>query len=138
MRYYHKLSQVTRDEANDTLLIACGEGDDCRAQVWFGREGIYVNVSATHGPLEMSLRPRQRDLVSSLASLWPTERLSIMRMVGTGQAHLELGLSTGGELLFRTTIVADANGQVAMNMVLTPDARHELFEWLGVKNEAMA
>jgi hypothetical protein len=93
---------------------------------------MYISVSASYGPMEISLRPRQNDLTSSLGQLRPTERLSVMRMVGTGQAHIELGLATNGELLLRTTIVADATGHIAMNMILTSDARARLFEWLGV------
>ncbi len=137
MRYYQKLTQVAHDETTDTLLITCDDSPDCRAQLWFGREGMYISVSAIHGPLEISLRPRQRDMVTSLSHLRPTERLSAMRMVGTGQAHVELGLSTGGELLVRTTIVADATGHVAMNMILSTDARQALFDWLGVKNPGL-
>jgi hypothetical protein len=132
MRHYHKLDSVTHDEKHDTLLFT--PADDSLTHLWFGREGMYVSVSATYGPLELSLRPRQQDLVSSLAQLRPTERLTVMRMVGTGQAHLELGLSTAGELLVRATIVADATGHAAMNLVLTADMRQKLFDWLGVED----
>jgi hypothetical protein len=136
MRYYQKLDRVSRDETDDTLLIECSEGDHCLPKLWFGREGMYVSISASYGPLEISLRPRQRDLVSGLAQLRPTERLSVMRMVGTGQAHIELGLATDGELLLRTTIVADATGHIAMNMILSAEARAQLFAWLGIENKA--
>jgi hypothetical protein len=135
MRYYQKLDRISHDESNDTLLIECSEGDLCLPKLWFGREGMYVSVSASYGPLEISLRPRQRDLAASLAQLRPTERLAVMRMVGTGQAHIELGLATSGELLLRTTIVADATGHIAMNVILTPDVRAELFAWLGIESE---
>jgi hypothetical protein len=135
MRYYQKLDRVSHDELDDTLLIECSEGDHCLPKLWFGREGMYVSVSASYGPLEISLRPRQRDLASSLAQLRPTERLAVMRMVGTGQAHIELGLATNGELLLRTTIVADATGHVAMNLILTSEARTQLFAWLGVEDD---
>ena len=136
MRFYQKLDRVSRDETDDTLLIECSEGDPCLPKLWFGREGMYVSVSASYGPLEISLRPRQRDLASGLGQLRPTERLAVMRMVGTGQAHIELGLATTGELLIRTTIVADATGHIAMNLILTPDARAQLVAWLGIEKEA--
>ncbi len=58
-----------------------------------------------------------------------------MRMVGTGQANIELGLSQEGELLFRPTLVTDATGHLAVNMVLTPQARQELFAWLGIAQD---
>ena len=133
MRFYQRLDRVSRDETDDTLLIECSDGVP---KLWFGREGMYVSISASYGPLEISLRPRQRDLVSGLAQLRPTARLSVMRMVGTGQAHIELGLATNGELLLRTTIVADATGHVAMNMILSSEVRAQLFAWLGTENEA--
>ncbi|RPI97463.1 MAG: hypothetical protein EHM39_09450 [Chloroflexi bacterium] len=134
MRVYQKLDQVSHDEANDTLLIECAVQDQCLPKLWFGREGMYVSVSASYGPLEIALRPRHQDLATGLAQLRATERLSVMRMVGTGQAHIELGLSTGGELLFRAVIVADATGHFAINLILTPDVRARLFAWLGIDN----
>jgi hypothetical protein len=136
MRYYQKLDRVSRDETDDTLLIECSEGDPCLPKLWFGREGLYVSVSASYGPLEIALRPRQRDLVTGLGQLRPTEQLAVMRMVGTGQAHIELGLATNGELLLRATIVADATGHIAMNLILSAAARAQLFAWLGIENDA--
>ena len=135
MRHYHKLDQVTQDEIHDTLLITASQGNGQSPALWFGREGMYVSVSASYGPLEIDLRPRQRDLVTSLGQLKPLEHLAVMRMVGTGQAQLELGLSDAGELLVRTTIVADATGHFSMNMVLTSEARQQLFDWLAVSSE---
>jgi hypothetical protein len=135
MRFYQKLDRVFRNETDDTLLIECSEGEYCLPKLWFGREGLYVSVSASYGPLEIALRPRQRALVSALGQLRPTEHLSVMRTVGTGQAHIELGLATSGELLLRTTIVADATGHVAMNMILSSEVRAQLFAWLGIENE---
>lgn len=132
MRHFQTLGTVSHDAANDTLLISDGSGDPCAPTLWFGREGMYLSVAAGYGPLEIALRPRYRDVVTSLAQLRPTSRLTVMRRVGTGQAHLELGLSTEGELLLRTAIVADATGHIAINLVLTPQARAQLFEWLEV------
>ncbi len=134
MRFYQKLDSISHDASNDTLLLNCSEGPERQPALWLGREGMYVSVSANYGPLEIALRPRQRDLVTSLAQLRPTERLSVMRLVGTGQAHIELGLSLDGELLFRTVIVADATGHFAMNMVMAPEVRARVFEWLEVQN----
>lgn len=132
MRHFQTLSTASYDAANDTLLISDGSGDPCAPTLWFGREGMYLSVAAGYGPLEIALRPRYRDVATSLAQLRPTARLTAMRRVGTGQAHLELGLSTEGELLLRTAIVADATGHIAINLVLTPQARARLFEWLEV------
>jgi hypothetical protein len=137
MRHYQKLDSVTYDEDSDTLSIGCSDPEACDVNLWFGREGMYLSVSANVGPLEVALRPRLRDLKSSLGQLKPTERLAVMRMVGTGQAHLELGLNTAGELLIRTTIVADATGHFAVNMLLASEVRQRLFEWLDVENAAI-
>ncbi|MGQ9851330.1 MAG: hypothetical protein ACUVSU_14890 [Aggregatilineaceae bacterium] len=135
MRSYRRLDQVRHDESNDTLLFLCAQEGDSSPALWIGREGMYVSISATYGPLEIALRPRLRDLKTGLAQLRPTERLSVMRMVGTGQANIELGLSQEGELLFRPTLVADATGHLAVNLVLTSQARQELFAWLGIAQE---
>lgn len=132
MRHYQTLDTVTHDIANNTLRFTAGGDDPCGPTLWFGREGMYLSVSAGYGPIEIALRPRLRNVVTSFAQLRPTARLTVMRMVGTGQAHLELGLSSEGELLVRTAIVADATGHLAMNMVLTPEARERLYEWLEV------
>ena len=137
MRHYTKLDNFTYDESNDTLLVSSQKGE-MLPTLWFGREGMYLSVSASYGPLEISLRPRHRDLTASLARLNPTERLTVMRLVGTGQAHLELGLSTEGELLVRTVIVADATGHVAMNLILEAPVVKALFDWLKVENPNIA
>lgn len=134
MRHYQKLDTISHDEPADTLSITASKAAGDSPTLWFGREGMYLSISASYGPLEIALRPRQRDLVTSLAQLRPTERLNVMRMVGTGQAHLELGLSNDGELLVRPVIVADATGHFAMNLVLTPDVRQQLYHWLGVES----
>jgi hypothetical protein len=137
MRHYQRLDDVHYDESSDTLTFTCKQEHGCASDLWFGREGMYLSISAQHGPLEIALRPRLRDLTSSLADLKPTEHLGVMRMVGTGQAHVELGLSTNGELLIRTSIIADATGHFAMNTILSSEARERLFEWLGITNTAL-
>lgn len=126
------LNMVHHDADHNTLLITAGDDDPAGPTLWFAREGMYLSVAAGFGPLEIALRPRYRNVVTSLEQLRPTARLTVMRMVGTGQAHLELGLSTEGELLVRATIVADATGHIALNMVLSPDARAQLYAWLEV------
>lgn len=136
MRFHRRLDQVLHDESTDTLLFTCSQEPGGSPSLWMGREGMYVSVSAIYGPLEIALRPRLRDLKTGLAQLRPTERLSVMRMVGTGQANIELGLSRDGELLFRPTLVTDATGHLAVNLVLTPEARQELFAWLEIAQDA--
>lgn len=131
MRHFRKLDIVTHDETSNTLKIT-SSADEALSFLWFGREGIYVSISAHYGPLEIALRPRHHDLVRSLTQLRPTDGLTVTRLVGTGQAHLELGLTDQGELIIRATIVADATGHVAMNTVLTSHVREILFQWLDI------
>jgi hypothetical protein len=133
MRHYHKLDQVTHNKQDDSLIIGCQQETEGHPSLWFAREGMYVSISASYGPLEIALRPRLQDLTTSLAQLKPTDQLSVTRLVGTGQAHLELGLSLEGELLARATIVADATGYIAMNALLAAPVTQELFKWLDVQ-----
>jgi len=135
MRFYRRLDQVQHNESDDTLLFTCSQEAGNSPALWVGREGMYISISAAYGPLEIALRPRLRDLKTGLAQLRPTERLTVMRMVGTGQANIELGLSQEGELLFRPTLVTDATGHLAINLVLTPQACQELFAWLGIAQD---
>ncbi len=132
MRVYQTLDQVSHDKDNDTLLITLSGKHDGKPLVWIGREGMYISISVIAGSLEIALRPRLRDLAASLSQLRPTERLSAMRMVGTGHANIELGLADSGELLFRPTIIADATGYFAVNIVLAAPVREALFAWLGI------
>lgn len=136
MRYFQQLDTITRDETTDSLIVSCKDDPECRVTLWLGRAGLYVDLSANDGPLELALRLRQHVLVTALSELHPTPRLSVMRMIGTGHANLELGLSTGGELLVRVMIIADATGHFAMNLTLSSGARAGLFAWLGVQNPA--
>ncbi|MBN1200308.1 MAG: hypothetical protein JXJ20_00500 [Anaerolineae bacterium] len=136
MRHYYTLDITAHDESDGTLLIKSSQPSEPAPALWFGREGMYISVSATYGPLEIALRPRLNDLLNTLKYLRPTERLSVTRRIGTGQAQVELGLAENGELLLRATIVADATGYIAMNFILTSDVRQTLYEWLGVEVDA--
>jgi len=133
MRHYQKLDNVTFDESTNTLLITNAEANSEGPNLWFGREGMYISISAHYGPMEIALRPRQRDLITSLSQLKATERLSVMRLVEPARLIWDSAFSTRGELLLRATIVADATGQFAMNMILTSGAREKLLKWLEVE-----
>ncbi len=135
MRQYYKLDTVSHDPATDTLLFTASTPDCAGVSLWFGREGIYLSVSASYGPFEVALRPRLRDLKASLRQIKPTERLTAMRLIGTGQAHLEVGLASNGDLLMRAALVSDATGHLAVNTVLTSSAREKLYAWLDVDSD---
>lgn len=137
MRHYQRLDTITYNDANDTILVSSGPPVEGKPTLWLGREGLYFSVSAGYGPLEVALRPRAQDLITCLSQLRPTERVAATRLVGTGQAQLELGLTIEGELLIRTAIVADATGYFAINMLLAKNAAAELLQWLGVRQPAV-
>lgn len=99
------------------------------------REGSYIVISASYGPLEVALRPRFEELTRVLARLQPVEGLNTTRQIGTGQAYLALGLQPDGVLLLRPTLVADATGHLAFNLAVSDAARKELYAWLSVEPE---
>jgi hypothetical protein len=96
------------------------------------REGGYVSIAVTAGPVEVALRPRFPDLTRVLGRLRPVAGLQTTRQVGTGQAYIALGLRDDGALVVRPTIVADATGHLCFNLLVTSEAREALFTWLDV------
>jgi hypothetical protein len=73
------------------------------------REGGYVSIAVTAGPVEVALRPRFPDLTRVLGRLRPVAALVV-----------------------RPTIVADATGHLCFNLLVTSEAREALFTWLDV------
>jgi hypothetical protein len=131
MRNFQPLDHVEIDAEIDAITLEnnSSENDPVLA---LRREGIYVTISASYGPLEIALRPRYEDLARTLSRLQSVEGLSTTRQVGTAQAYLAMGISPDGALMLRPTIVADATGHFSLNLVLTPDARQRLYTWLKI------
>jgi len=136
MRNFELLDQVTVDNASGVITFAAGENSAGRPVVAMRREGGYISLSASYGPLEIALRPRFQELSRVLARLQPVEGLQTTRQIGTGQAYLAVGLKPDGVLLLRPTIVADATGHLGFNLGLSDSARKALFDWLPVGAEA--
>lgn len=132
MRNFQNLDTVKHNADTDSLEFYLRADADGLPQLWMRREGIYVTISASYGPLELAMRPRYEDLVRTLNRLSVVEGLSTTRQVGTGQAYVAVGLSSEDELLMRLTIVADATGHVSLNVALTAQAKQALYEWLEV------
>jgi hypothetical protein len=132
MRNFQNLDTVKHNAATDSLEFYLTADADDLPQLWMRREGIYVTISASYGPLELAMRPRYEDLVRTLSRLSVVEGLSTTRQVGTGQAYVAVGLSAEDELLMRLTIVADATGHVSLNVALTAHAKQSLYDWLEV------
>ncbi len=131
MRNFQPLDHVTLDEEVNSIQLEHRDSDS-EPVLAMRREGLYVTISASYGPLEIALRPRYEDLVRTLARLQAVEGLSTTRQVGTSDAYLAIGLSPDGSLMLRPTIVADATGHLSLNLELSLDAREQLYKWLQV------
>ncbi len=132
MRNFQILEGCKADPESDTLELYHSGADSEHTQVALHREGVYVTISASYGPLEVALRPRYEDLVRTLSRLVPVEGLLTTRQVGTGQAFLAMGVTAEGNLVLRPTIVADATGHFCLNIEVTSSAREALYDWLQV------
>jgi len=132
MRNFQVLDGCKADPESDSLELYYKGADDEQPIVALHREGAYVTISASYGPLEVALRPRYEDLVRTLSRLSPVEGLLTTRQVGTGQAYLAMGLTTQGNLMLRPTIVADATGHFSLNIEIAASIREVLYDWLKV------
>ena len=134
MRHYQTLDTVSSDAESGIFSVHAGEGAG-RAMIALRREGEYVALSASYGPLEIALRPSYDALVRTLARLRPIGGLQTTRDLGTTRGHLSVGLRNDGGLVLRPTIVGDSSGHIALNFDLTDSARQQLYTWLGVVAE---
>lgn len=135
MRNFHSLDTSVLDGNTGLLSFHSSVEAPFRPQLTLRKEGTYVALSVSHGPIEVALRPRTDELRRVLGRLYPVEGLQTTRQAGTGEAYIALGLQTDGKLLMRPTLVSDATGHMCFNLTLTDDARKTLFDWLGVVNE---
>lgn len=135
MRHFELLDHVSIDTKTGIINLTTAREVHSKPIVAMRHEGGYVVISASYGPLEISLRPRLEELTRVLGRLQPVEGLQTTRQVGTGQAFLALGSQTGGELILRPTIVADATGHLSFNLLLTVPVRQALYEWMPVEGD---
>jgi hypothetical protein len=131
MRHFQVLDHIAIDADSGVMTLTTETTE--HAQLAMRREGAYVAISASFGPMEIALRPRYEDLVRLLARLQPVEGLQTTRQVGTSQAYLAIGLRSDGALVMRPTIVADATGYFTLNLSLTANIRRAFYDWLGVE-----
>lgn len=132
MRNFELLDSVSVDADSGVITLTTQTDIAGHPVVALRREGGYIALSASYGPLEIALRPRFQELSRVLARLQPVEGLQTTRQVGTGQAYLAVGLRPDGILLLRPTIVADATGHLGFNLSLSDTVRQTLFDWLPV------
>ncbi|MBC7869346.1 MAG: hypothetical protein H7Y09_00795 [Chitinophagaceae bacterium] len=132
MRNFQTLDQVHIDAGTGVITLSTQDENGMRPRVSMRREGGYVSISASYGPLEIAMRPRFVELGRTLSRLRPVQGLQTTRQVGTGQAYIALGLQEDGALILRPTIVADATGHFCINLTLTNDVRQRVFDWLPI------
>lgn len=132
MRNFEMLDSVTLESGTGIIHFTTRSDNASAPRVAMRREGSYVAISASYGPLEIAMRPRFAELARVLSRLRPVQGLQTTRQVGTGQAYLSLGLQADGALVMRSTIVADATGHLCLNLLLASEARRQLFAWLPV------
>lgn len=133
MRSFEVLDKLEINEATGILSLSTVDSAPISALVAMRKEGSYIAISASYGPLEFALRPRLNELARVLGRLRPVDTPQTPRQVGTGQAYIALGLLTDGTVLMRLTIVADATGHFSINLSLTDAVRAQLFDWLPVE-----
>lgn len=133
MRYFQTLDKITVDPDTGVMILAVSDDTQHQPTIAMRREGTYIAISASYGPLEIALRPRVDELARLLGRLQPVDGLQTTRQVGTAQAYLAIGLRRDGTLVIRPTIAADATGHFTINLALTPNIRRAFFEWLPVE-----
>lgn len=132
MRNFQTLDKVVIDDETGIIYFSVQGDSDMSPRLTLRREGGYVAISASYGPLEIALRPQFDNLTNKLGRLQPVKGLQTTRQVGTTEAYLGLGLREDGTLLLRPTIVADATGHFSFNLMLTSAARETLYAWLPI------
>lgn len=135
MRNFVTLDKVTVNEDAGIMYIAASSVSELQPQISFKREGGYISISISSGPLEVALRPRFQDFSRALGRLRPVTGLQTTRQIGTGQAYIALGLRDDGVLVLRPTLVADATGLLCFNLLIADEARQRFFDWLPVDLE---
>lgn len=131
MRNYQVLDHATVAEENILTLTNSAESPE-QPYLTMSREGAFVSISSSFGPLEVALRLRHNELARHLARLHPVSGLATTRQTGGANAYMALGLTADDKLVLRPTIVADASGHLTFNLLCTSDVREAIFEWLDV------
>lgn len=136
MNQFSTLDTVNFDPESGILQFSSSKDTNTATQLTMRREGAYMAIAASYGPLVIALRPSHEELARLLGRLQPVQGLQTTRIVGTSQAYLAIGLRTDGTLVLRPTIVADATGHFSLHLALTPDVRERFFAWLPVERES--
>jgi hypothetical protein len=134
MRNYQVLDKAILEQDNVLRLTTAQENPD-QPILAMSREGSFVSISASFGPLELALRLQYNELVRRLKNLYPVPGLATTRQVGTGNSYMALGLTKDNRLVMRPSIVADASGHITFNLVASAEVYQTLRKWLDVDSE---
>lgn len=134
MRNYQVLDKAVLEPDNVLRLTTLQENPD-QPILAMSREGAFVSISASFGPLELALRLQYSELVRRLKNLYPVPGLATTRQVGTGNSYMALGLTKDNRLVMRPSIVADASGHITFNLVASTEVYQTLRKWLDVDSE---
>jgi hypothetical protein len=137
MRSFQTLDTVTIDDETGIIYISKTQDDWMMPRITMRREGNYIAISASYGPMEIAMRLRFDELIRVLSRLNAVNGLQTTRQIGTGQAYIALGLQQSGKIVLRPTIVADATGHLCFNLVITEDVHRQLFEWLQISPKSL-
>jgi len=132
MRNYESLDHVVVEDQTGIIYLTQTGESGTHPRVSLRREGSYIAISASYGPLEIAMRLRYEDLHRLLTRLQPVAGLQTTRQIGTGEAYISLGLQKDGQLVLRPTIVGNATGHMCLNLILTDDTRSTLYSWLNI------
>ena len=135
MRHFQTLDTIHVDHESGVVTLSIRDVPNS-PMISMRREGAYIAISASYGPLEIALRPRVEEFERLLGRLKPVEGLQTTRQVGTSQAYVAIGLRSDGSLVLRPTIAADATGHLSFNLMLTPHIREAFYAWLPVGQES--
>ena len=134
MRNYQVLDVATL-EPDGVLSLTTSEENPDRPILSMSREGAFVSLSASFGPLEIALRLRFEDLRRRLERLLPVHGLATTRQVGTANSFVALGVTDDERLVMRPTIVSDASGKMTFNLVTSSPVYQQILEWLDEKSK---
>lgn len=134
MRNYQVLDVATL-EPDGVLSLTTSEENPDRPILSMSREGAFVSLSASFGPLEIALRLRFEDLRRRLERLLPVHGLATTRQVGTANSFVALGITEDERLVMRPTIVSDASGKMTFNLVTSKAVYQQVLQWLDDKSK---
>lgn len=133
MRQFRTLSKIKTDTDKGVMYILGEKGTHDYPSLMVKREGEYVPVSVSYGPIELALRLRHEELSRTLLRLQPVDGLITTRQVGSTRAYLGLGFRNDQSLLLRPTVVSDAIGYLSFNLCLPSNVRQQLYTWIDVQ-----